>query len=308
MRLTANSLIAVMGIFATILTGWIGARATYDVNDRGSVPPKRLEANYFGATDPLRDLRDANTDLRISIRHNSSEVNNLRIAQATLKNTGKAPVIPSDMIEPLALTTARPWKIVAVSNSNTAITQIKLSWRKVNDQEFVSLPTLLNPGDSIWVTAYLTADELNKESLPDVKWKARIVNLKSIEVEPSFSDKISLATLPFVNLSFPAALFALVAFTTYFILTFLLLEKAGLLRMRKRRRYAYLTGATVLNLCAAEAGATYVFGLPSIIPLPVEHWSNGPPLVLNALMVGLLSVSWLRRNRTRARATDRESD
>jgi hypothetical protein len=81
----------------------------------------------------------------------------------------------------------------------------------------------------------------------------------------------------------------LASFAIYCWLTVLLLARLGLIRPGRRAGLAIVPLTGLLNLAAAESGATYVFGTNPYISVPISHWANLPPIIVNVgMIVGLL--------------------
>jgi hypothetical protein len=299
-----NIILGLLAVLATILAALIGLYAVGDAWSRGANPPKRLVIGALGVVDPLIDLRAPGADLTISLKAGEAEIRTLRLAQVTITNQGKAPILPSDFVEPLAVTTTAPWRIVAVANAHQDIgTLVPLTWSKASDTEFDARPTLLNPGDQAWVAVYLTNDAVASAAKPDnptLNWKARIINLKAIESPPSairsMQGRLGWIQVYIWGWGVP---FVLLSFGVYVSLSLLLFSRAGLLQPLDPLAFGFLITAILINLAAAEAGGTYVFNELSFIGLPATSWLNAPPLIVNfGMLIILFFVGRTRQRQT----------
>ena len=233
-------------------------------------------------------------------------VHNLRIVQATLKNTGATPILPADMIEPLSLRAEKNWRIVGIANQPLLReTAPQLKWGRVDDGEFRSERALINPGDTVWATVYLSwagEGEPPADREQAVSWHARIANLRGIALDRNTLDESIRGNGPILVFLWGWGVpFILASFAIYCWLTVLLLARSGLMRPDRRGGLAAVPLTSLRNLAAAEAGATYVFGTNPYISLPISHWANLPPIVANVAMItGLLLTARHHRRESAA--------
>ncbi len=300
-RQSTTNLLAVLAIIAGLLTAWITIRATFETASWGGVPPKRLEATYIGPNDPLKDLANAESHLAIRVESDGQKVDNIRVAEAIIENKGQSPILASDMFEPLSIKSDEPWHIINVVNNVSYRSAVKLKWNKVGDDEFRADPALMNPGDTVSTTVYLAWK--GSGTIPVLKdapihWKARINNLHQID-EPDILAQIMAGRGPItVSLGGWGVPFTLFAFLIYNALSIMLLFKAGVVRLDFGLTLLWIPAAGLLNIAAAEAGATYAFGTASFFDMPVDAVANLPPILANIAMLiglGIRSVSYSRR-------------
>lgn len=310
-RFTIGHLIALLGVGVTLITALVAVFATYDIAGKGANPPKRLMANYFTVTDPLSDLAPETSGLSIAVRRGDTPIENLRVVQTILTNTGEAPILPSDFVEALKLTARPPWRIVNVVNSTafTGENGVQPRWTRVNDSEFRAAPVLLNPGDKLGVSIYLTGEDEVDSVLQSgenyVRWSARVVNLPSIGTAPNaFEELVDRIGPVFIILWIWPILFIIATFSIYFYMTAVLMDKIELIYSRGTSSYLWLLGGALINICAAEAGSTYVFGSNPAYPMPINHQINLPFIVINASMIAILYVISRRRNGVSADSDD----
>ncbi|RXD04879.1 hypothetical protein EQZ23_06995 [Sphingomonas sp. UV9] len=304
--ITTDRTIAALSVAATLLVGWITLNATVDMAAWGGIPPKSLEANYIGPTDPLSDLSPRDAAVEVRVLSDGKPVRKLRVVQATLENTGATPILPADMVEPLSIRAEKNWKIVGIANQPLLKeTAPQLKWTRVDDGVFKSEPALINPGDMVWATVYLSwTGEGEPPPTTDqaVSWLARIANLRGIANDKNTLEESIRRSGPIeVHLWGWGVPFTLASFAIYCWLTVLLLARFGLMRPDSRAGLAAVPLTSLLNIAAAEAGATYVFGINPIITVPTSHWANLPPIFANsAMIVGLLIMAKGRPSLERA--------
>jgi hypothetical protein len=158
--------------------------ATYDVHGRGAIPAKEIQLITV-TSDPMRDLTALGSKVAVTIE--SKPISNLRIAQAFLSNVGRAPILPTDYFEPIRVTVPEPWKIIAIGDGQLAnFTDTKLLWQRISDREYEAKPVLINPGDQISTSVYLTntlSEAQDSHADVNPKWTARIANLSAITVK-----------------------------------------------------------------------------------------------------------------------------
>jgi hypothetical protein len=298
-----NIIVGLLATFAAILAAVIGVYATHDIWSRGTNAPKRMVIEPLGVADPLVDLRTPGSGLTISVRAGEKEIRTLRLAQATIKNLGKAPILPSDFVEPLAVTTVPPWRIVAVANAHQDISGlVSLKWTKVSETEFDAQPALFNPGDQAWAAIYLANDTVEPTvpaGDPALNWKTRVVNLKGIEPAPSALDTMQRKTGWIqVYIWGWGVLFVLLSFTVYASLSLILLRRAQFLDSLKLPPFTFAITLLLLNLAASEASATYIFGVSPFVSVPINNWVNAPPIIANfGVLIAIYMIGQRRRKR-----------
>jgi len=298
-----DRIIAILGSFVVLLVGAITVYSAYDLHALGEAAPKALLANYMIATDPLSDIRSQGEDLAIEVRSRGADVSNLRMLQTTLTNTGKSPITPSDFVEPLTLSTASPWRIINVANSpSNPPSGPRFVWERQSATVFRARPTLMNPGDMEWAIVYLTRDGPSPPTAsesPTVRWDGRIVNLSRIEEGPSAAEQFAqLTSVWFITIIWGwGVVFFFLSFSLYNALTILLMIRNKFVRPEAPSSYLWIVLASLLNIGAADAGTTYVFGQVPMVELPIDHISNATPLAGNAIMLLWLFISARRRKR-----------
>jgi hypothetical protein len=304
--MTLQHAITSLAVVATLLSAFIGAMVAYDLKDKGPYPEKAIEADYGWPSDLLTDLSNNKAGLTVSIKKGESEISNLRIIHTLVQNTGKSPIVPSDYFEPLSLRTADPWHIIAVASVETGSAvrnskvghMVPLEWSRKSDNEFVSKPALLNPGDMVPATVYLTGPERPAEADEGtpVQWAARIINLREISEPPKVTFRAE-ASLLNVNVWGWGIPFLLASFALYEGLYLLGLYRLGAFNDPGYGSFLLILASSLISLSAAEAGTTYIFGTSPFFQ-GVNHWMNAPPLILNVVLLGMLVVKSFRVKRS----------
>lgn len=293
-------LIAVFGVAATLISAVIAANALFQTSRWGNSPPKHLSAGYIGPIDPLSDLNGPGSALDIKIKSGSRDVKNLRFVSITLKNDGQSPILPSDMSEPLSIVSDDQWSIVAISN-HVSSDGPTLKWHTISDQQDQSDPILLNPGDSVWLTVYLSWKGNGEIPQPDkapIHWRARINNLREITTAPDMEAqlaKLGPITVHIFGLGIP---FILLQFLIYNGLSIALLVRSDFIKKNVPITWASIPFVGIINICAAEAGTTYVFGSEPLVSIPTDNIVNLPPLLGNIALIIFLGIMAFQRNRT----------
>lgn len=145
----------ILTVVVSLITAAVPAYVAYDLWGRGSIPEKRVQLMRYSNIHPLRDLSALGDRVSIYIKVEDQTFDNLVIARAYLLNAGSSPILPSDFFENLSINVETPWKIVAVENGGF-FRGVTLKWKRISDTRFEAAPALLNPGDSVPVTIYLT--------------------------------------------------------------------------------------------------------------------------------------------------------
>lgn len=293
MRFFTSQLLSFLSILATVLTGWFAYSAAYDLNEKGEVPPKRLEAYYFLAVDPLDNVQGGETNFTVEIRSGHERLDKFIYLPSNIRNTGTAPILPSDFIEPFSIETEPPWRIIAVTNHGPS-RGIRLRWRRVSDTRFEADPTLMNPGDTAVALTYLTYSGAEPDqSRPPIRWNARIVNLREIQESAENDDSSSEDADEGIS-TFAGVLLDMTAFFIFFALSLTLLYKIRI--MSKPNFYPLIVVIASINYLAAWAGVDYV-----LIWMGESGYSGDTIKIssigLNTLLLIVLAVLAIRQSR-----------
>lgn len=282
---TVGNILTGIAVVVAIASAFAGIYATYDTSSREQ-PQKRLAERYLSDQNPLSDLSSPNADVSINIKIGKENINSLRIVQTSLINVGKLPIVPNDIVEPISIESDPSWRIVSVVNSSPDGSSsslqgrlqrdndgpVQLEWSKVNDHIFTAKPALLNSGDNVTITAYLTKTDtaFSKDDLVGsvpvdvpIVWKTRIAGLKGIDeyhdesehIEP-FPCCISMQYEGMTAISFSISVPILFVFSFFAILR---------VTTSKIAIGIYLSIMIFITLGAADAISFIFFGRPHIL-------------------------------------------
>ena len=297
-----NHLLNFANFLIAIAVGYIGL-LSYQLANRsfqaGPTAARHLSATALGASDALKAIRDSSV-FNLSLRIGDQEINRLYTSTAILENDGNSAITPQEIFEPITIKTVAPWKIIAVADQPNA--NVQFIWKRKNDQEFYADKALVNAGDRIWSTVYLTYESVSEpagEQLLNVPlvYSARITNLKAIENHNLQDENHNLQNNTFIVRSSIIVgawgwgiVVLIVMFCVYFSLYLIFLERLGLLMAHSFRTSNTLLIAAVVSVSSAEAGNAYLFG-DSPFFYSINHWLNAPVLIIN--YVALASLFWL---------------
>jgi len=296
-------------IVVTLITAFVPIVVMYDLYYRGSIPEKYLELDKRLAVNPLRDLNIKGGNVALNLSVGDKTFNNVVITSFTLRNTGKSPVVPSDYQEPMTVTVKPPWQIIAIENDPTFedITGITLVWDRVSDQRFEAKPALINPGDYIVETVYLTntafksAQKLAPFPEVDIAIKARITNMQRFTTAPSLFDQLKTPIGFTVYLDGPAVLFTVVVASIFLFWYLILLRKSSLLALVDYKSRLIVVGLAILSISVAEVIAYYIFGgLPRLFKPSVLDWKAQWHNWLVLLLHICISIYLYRRAKLRS--------
>ena len=303
---TNGTLKTVLGVAVALLTICVPIHVAYELHNRGPEPEKSLQSQRWLQVNPMSDLSALGDRVRLSLRIDGQTMDHLVIASAFLENVGDAPILPDDYHQNLSVSVTYPWRIVAVENSQPGLGKVKLKWNRISITRFEAEPALLNPGDIVDTTVYLTSQSnsqaagANELPKPHVRWGTRITNLKGIRDAPDFFERMVEKRWGItINLSGWSVPFTIAGALVSLALYLVLLDQAGLINQWGWKSIAIVLFAALLSFAAAEAMATYLFGNISTEIVGVDHTLNAPPIVAHAVAVSVLW--WKTRGSARKR-------
>ncbi|HEY2586022.1 MAG TPA: hypothetical protein VGI81_09700 [Tepidisphaeraceae bacterium] len=282
----------------------------------GQTPEKHIELTQIGPINSGWEFSLGNSPVpfTMSMKHGDRTYDNVVIVSGILRNTGSTPILPTDFVEKLTAHVADPWKIIDVGDG---IGNVKFRWNRLDGNTFQAEPTLLNPGDSVWTTLYLTNKDssattsapLSEQVKPEVEWNVRIVNLKSFTTPPTFLEKYKARFWGVVvQLSGWSFIFTMADAILLNAIYLHFSAASGYLKKWNWKSFILLLGISVLSFCAAESTATLIFGNQFSDFDGINWWLNLPPV-----LIGVVVFSWLlyrsfklaaeKRNRSADRKT-----
>src|SRR5262245_193224 len=109
----------VLSTLVTLLTAALPVYVTYTLFTKGSIPPKQVLLDQ-NTTDPMQDLLGLGEKITLSLRIADQTIDNIIIVRAWLTNVGAAPILRTDYDQNITINVKKPWKIVAVENTNSS--------------------------------------------------------------------------------------------------------------------------------------------------------------------------------------------
>lgn len=252
---------AILGILVTLLTAMPPIIATRAERATPATQQHVVELGTTGPLDPLRDLAPLASSSPLRLVLAGRTLQNLTIWQVTLHNTGETAIKPQDFVERLRIHVQEPWEIVSINDEHLPA-EVTLHWSRTGKNTMEAAPFLLNPGDYVLQTVYLTTNEdparLDKKtSFPS--FSLRVPNLKHLTPAKDPWENLSRKTA-IVYLSFQDVL-ALLTVSSVFLLWYIfLLRKTGAYDLRLWRVRGALLLAAVLSVSVAEVVIYYAFG------------------------------------------------
>jgi hypothetical protein len=275
-----------------------------------SVPaPLQISTQIIGPISPLLAFGDYGKLISISAKIGNKKFDNIFIETAILKNIGRTPIRPEDTYAPLGLKVNAPWQIITIDGFSGGENVIA-TWSRVKDDEFRTNKILLNPGEQIWATIYLTLQNATPDAQPpiDVRWVGRIAGLSQLQLESASEWKRTVHSWRYYQRASWGIRVGLSGWGVPFFLAYLVVSELIYLRLLAGLRllnpwgpfsYGMVLGATLLSVVAAESTSTFLIPSQFTIYDPIEFWLNAPWIALNGIAILALAV-WLwasRRNR-----------
>lgn len=235
---------------------------------KGNVPEKKIELFWHTMINPLGDLSALGSTAKLRLQISDATYDNIAIRQFRLTNVGAAPVTAADFHKPLSVSVDPPWTIISIENDDSIVRSFPLEWDQEASNRFVAKPFLLNPGDAVYQTIYLTnTDPMDFEKIRnqkylqvDTKLDARIVNLREFSEPPSLMERHGEVIGPVVYLELPATILLIIIASTILYWYIYNLVIVGIARHPSRKAYLLFILAALLSYATAEVIVYYVFG------------------------------------------------
>ena len=299
------------------------------IQQKGSNPEKKLIFIPPTSINPFKDLEGLSGVSKVSLKLGERAVSNLKIVKTSIKNVGISPILPSDFFENITVKAPEPWEIIAIPDSTLEKNGPTLIWQKINDKQYVAKPVLINPGDSISTTVYLTdprvdrPQETKSDTDPKLNWTARITNLKEFPKYANLDDTVSRMTTLFnthvyVILSDWNLVYTFIAGMFNAAILIALISKRKWLPKLNLKSTLVIVLVMALSVAVGETSKTYLFGDPLTNILGavqsavgdtksgVNHWFNAPAIIIDAaLIILLINLPFIRRNRDSRRRVAR---
>jgi hypothetical protein len=198
-------LLGCLGLVVSAIGVAVPAYIAYDLYGTGPSAERRLELERGIKLNPIGAFSDFAGKAQVSIAFEGRPLRNLFVERDILRNTGRVPILPSDYVEKLTVSTQTPWTILDVDGSLKPPGNVVLHWKRKSDTSFEAEPALLNPGDTVSTDIYLTSlqdvsgSDVKQTLEPAAKWDTRIVNLRAIS--PPQRRLLIMATIVFSRFS-----------------------------------------------------------------------------------------------------------
>ena len=177
---------------------------------------------------------------------------------------------------------------------------------RVSDSSYISKPTLINPQDSIYVTAYLTysdddadAPDLTNEEI-ELNYQVRIANLKEITEREPLSLNFDISGPPiYVGMAGWGIFLFVSLFCLFFSVQYSLFIRSGLARRKKSAVNLIILGFALLSIMSSEVVTYY------LAPAPLSEILSAtfPFQILNiSILVAQSSIIFYMLARARAEA------
>ena len=178
-----------IALFAAV-NGYILVNVAIQNHAQGPAPEKHLKSVVIFSADTLDTLKKAGNAIEISAKAGDAPIDNVYTPVLLLQNTGEAPIQSTDFEGKIGIKTVPPRKIITVLTPGGG-GAVSLLWSKRSDTEFRADPALINPGDTVSTTVYMTkvdgkddgetGDSATQLDKPPLKWDMRVVNLRAID-------------------------------------------------------------------------------------------------------------------------------
>jgi hypothetical protein len=273
---------------ATLFSGVILTRVSYQTFIGGPIPAKHLNSSMFFSGNTISELKTSGNNIVATITDaNGNNITNLYIPAIILRNTGASPILPSEFYGNVKLSTKEPWSIVGITSGSGA-GKPSLNWHKINNTEFEAEPSLLNPGDIVFNKVYMTSSITQTDTYvrPPLEWSARIANLAGIEYDEQH-EAMKLPVLLPVSVSYDGneVLFVMVVFSIYLSVFIYYISTSGYFSSTIMT-VLYVVAASVFSIMSADVTKSYLFDSVAII----NNVLNAPILLMN--FIALCWILW----------------
>ncbi len=261
---------------------------------------KTLVSDQVFATNLIPSLDVLGDRLSLSMALDNIQVKNLISATMALTNEGSEAILPTDFYEPLTINVDRPWSVIAVVSNDAPVSS---KWHRINDQQFEADRTLINPGDSVRVSVYLTNTEIEHPTKTQMKdlnlnWATRVANLRQITVRENIFLAEAKDYWGVVTIFYGWRLVFFVALSMIFMAEYVnLLYRIVMLVRPKFEVVIWVVFAGLLSGTASDGITELIF--PSVLTkLAGVSWYNFPMIFLNLIL--LTYLWWMNLRATKS--------
>lgn len=315
---------AIISIIALIISTFIA----YDIYQKSlRLPDLTIVREY--SFNPVDFGKSSSKNIAMSI--DGELFSDLEVYSYSLKNTGKAPIVPDDYIEPITVSVKEPSRILTVEKNRSNPDGLTLTWNEIDEDRFQLQPLLLNPGDSVGILVFVSesleqperngqvevessvnessdtdSDEPNSEadnvdssegSKIEPEWATRIVNVSDIkvttyeEVREGEAKALGILYTTFIHSGWSVYRFGLVT-CLLFLFGLSLGINFGVLQQVSFLYYVLLSVLMILSIVAGDNLASRMNGSPQ--PL-ISNLS----VLLYCLLIVTFTFPALKRSATK---------
>jgi len=254
---------AFVSLVVAVITASVPVWIAIDQFERGGHPEKRVDLILYGPITPIDDLSPLADDGNLELVVGSHRFKNVSIWQMSLKNEGKAPIVPDDFFEPLRISVDPPWRIVSIRGRRFYTGPIQVHWTRISDTIMEATPFLFNPGDRLSQTVYVTQEGSPTEQIDSDSAKpkitARVTNLRAFS-KPSHDPLHERRRQALVYLSFRDMVVLLLIANIFLAWYLRLLALGRVVSFPSSRAYLFSVGVAFLSYATAEVIVYYMFG------------------------------------------------
>ncbi|WP_215754105.1 hypothetical protein [Acetobacter sp. P5B1] len=295
---------SIIGFFATVFSSISAPIYEHltSVNSDGN--PIHLEYEEIGPTNPFALTKIEAKRLPHEFTKPLDDLKIIRTDVIFFNNTGDHAVDTKNTFKPITLTVQKPWEISDIK-SGQCKECINVEWKKLDNQTFQMMPTLINPKDSFYIDVLFSTNQTGDDSkiqAPDVKIDARIEGMSSLEnkskkINEIEKEKIRLSWGIIVFQEGWGSIFCIVYIFSFSFLFVYFSEKTIIKNISMLKKTTIYSFYSVICVSSAEAVSTltiensHYLGY-SLYGTPLLY--NVPPIVLNSIVVGLLVYLFIK--------------
>jgi hypothetical protein len=203
-----------------------------------------------------------------------------------LKNTGKAPILPGDYVEPLKVSVNKPFRILAIEKEKGNPQDLNVTWDRASIDIFQIKPMLLNPGDSFATLIFTDESYLNQtwKQSPSLRWSARIANISKLkltsyqDLRRAEADALGIFYVTFQTSGWGIYTYSILSLVLFVFGLFCGLQ-FGVLKKVSLRYYVMLSALMGLSVISGATLSNRLHGAAN------EHWICNVALALYALLI-----------------------
>lgn len=274
-----------------------------------SIIPHEGKSIYLSAPyslNPYPVLFLSQIDLPEKNKLDISKYKNYREFHQIIKNDGNKEINPEDFNEPLQVSFDKKWIIQSIKIIATGVRNEQ--YKKLDDNNVLINPTLLNPGDSIFVDILLNGSDsagnsINVNENPQPSWSGHIRGVSSLKeqeikkIDFERERKISGWGLQVNEGGWGVIFIILFVIFDEAIITFLYIKSVQNYCSTKKL-IVFSCISSIVSIAAGESIST-IF-IPNSQYDFMDHilWDNYMCIILNYSLVAVLGLLWWKKRST----------